>query len=994
MSRSVLRAFRASFAVVVGALAVLGLAVSVAGAQGEQSVLSSDFSSADGFSYRDINDPDSRDYVRGEVGSGRSGSGLVIHLGDEDLPDINMTDLEGAWRRSFMLAQSAQTTVTVDYRIFQADEYESSEWTEARVAIDGTEVTPSNSDSFPRVSDGGTLGWATYTFERDLSAGSHTIELIGFNNQKTASGEFGSVSFDNLDITAPFVATPTPTATPRPTATPVPPTPTAVPPTATPTPIPGPSCGGGTLAQEAEAGTLSGNMIALPNGAASGGRFVQAKIGTYGRTYPNSEVAEYCVTVPANGEYRIDATVWAPNSSDDSFYVTVDNSARALWDMSVQPGFSVDSVSNRGGDNPVVWNLTAGDHIVRFYQREDGAGIDKFELVPTAPVAAACTGLTQQAEAGVLSGTMQIVNNSAAAGGKFVQAKVGTYGRPGPGSDFAEYCVTVPAAGEYRIDATVWSPNSSDDSFYVTIDDSAPALWDMSRQPGFVVDSVSNRGGDNPVTWNLTAGDHTIRFHHREDGAGIDKFTLVLAVPPTPTPIPPTPTPTPVPPTPTPTPGPSGLVLFDGANQSGTSQSLSPGVYSSSNGFSNAQNNSASSFRITSGYIALMCTNGNATGTCRGFTNSKNLADFSLNNNVSYVQVRQIGQAFVLEPGSDLTQIVNRLPAGTDFLLTAGVFSGEAIVVKNDMTFTGQPGAIMDGNGHDGYAFSGYGDRVEIRNIEIRNYKPGRNLGAVSARDLTNHSREGKNWIVEGNYIHDNDAAGVNVATGMQLIGNEIAHNRQIGISGMGEFATPLYDVLIAANDIHDNGETTSPYAFNWHEGGMKLTHATRLVVRGNTATNNHMFGLYCDEQCDDSLFENNTIVMGDHERFNAGLFYERSFNGVFRNNTVTGYTGSRAGIQIAIGVSESIDVVVHDNTVYAGSLSSSSGNSYGLSSRTNGTTRSENNLFHNNTVYAVDGRVVIGQRDARRGYGENIVYRDNEFITDGGTFEFRSTSG
>jgi len=459
-------------------------------------------------------------------------------------------------------------------------------------------------------------------------------------------------------------------------------------------------------------------------------------------------------------------------------------------------------------------------------------------------------------------------------------------------------------------------------------------------------------------------------------------------VPPTATRVPPTPTPTRVPPTATPVPLPKGVSLFADRDFRGATQRFEPGVYSADS-LSIIGDNRASSLDVDPGYLVLLCTDPAGGVTCRAFGGDKeNLSWFRLEDNVSYLQVRKNTDEWTVAPANDLDLFANALPSGSQFVLQRGVHNNRTVIVKDDMRFRGESGAIMDGNRDTGLAFSGTGDRVEIRDLEIRNYWPGHNLGPISARVLNDHNREGQNWLVEGNYIHDNRGAGINVGSGMRVIDNEIANNIQIGISGLGTERTPLTDVLIANNNIHDNGQFDSPYDWRWHEGGLKLTHAHRLVVRGNTVNDNHMIGIYCDLYCDDVLIENNTIRTADHWRFPGGIFYEKSSNGVIRNNTVDGLMNASYD-QFPLNVNESDTVLVAGNTVFAGSVADPVDDvSHGLSWRNCCGITSRNVRFIDNTIYAREGRVIIGQRDTENVIG--LEYSGNTYISDGGEFAFR----
>lgn len=148
-------------------------------------------------------------------------------------------------------------------------------------------------------------------------------------------------------------------------------------------PDPTPTCAG--LVQEAENGAFSGNFVIKNSAAASGGQYIETPEGTgFESSAPNGNIAAYCFNVPTTDTYYLKGTLLGADSSDDSFFVSVDDQANPyLWDFQRGTSFTGDFLATRGGADPVVLSLSAGEHIVKFYQREDGAQLDKLELVST-----------------------------------------------------------------------------------------------------------------------------------------------------------------------------------------------------------------------------------------------------------------------------------------------------------------------------------------------------------------------------------------------------------------------------------------------------------------------------------------------------------------------------------------------------------------------------------------------------------------------------------
>jgi len=416
-----------------------------------------------------------------------------------------------------------------------------------------------------------------------------------------------------------------------------------------------------------------------------------------------------------------------------------------------------------------------------------------------------------------------------------------------------------------------------------------------------------------------------------------------------------------------PTPGPTndGALLFDGYAQTGAATSYSSGVYTAGAASFSGSENVASSLAVKPGYIVLLCSSATGSGTCRAFTSSMdNLSQFGLDNAISYVQVRRLDETFDLVPGNDLKLIVNSLPAETGFVLKSGVYVGQAMYPKDGMTFVGEPGAVLDGDASPSPAFSGPGDRVVIRNLEIRNYNAlGQFTGAINARNLIDFSIGGADWIVEGNEIHNNAAAGVSVHNGMLLRNNDIHHNGQIGISGVANAASPIFDLTITNNQVHDNVDGTAPQVL--HEGGMKLVGARNSTISGNVVTDNRGMGIWCDIGCDEVLIEGN-VLSGNTIFYDSapgyGIFYEISTRGTIRNNTVqVEFNGVYNNNCCGVVVGESQDVLVENNDVTVTGTTTRSFKALGMRQCCSGSRLDPVADFYGNTVEGVGVTARIG---------------------------------
>lgn len=88
--------------------------------------------------------------------------------------------------------------------------------------------------------------------------------------------------------------------------------------------------------------------------------------------------------------------------------------------------------------------------------------------------------------------------------------------------------ITVPAAGQYTLWVRMLAPASGSDSVYVQIDDQCPVTVNDSKisTSGFLWVNFKDGQPTQPITLNLTAGNHAIVLAGREVGAGVDKVLL------------------------------------------------------------------------------------------------------------------------------------------------------------------------------------------------------------------------------------------------------------------------------------------------------------------------------------------------------------------------------------------------------------------------------------------------------------------------------------
>ena len=134
-----------------------------------------------------------------------------------------------------------------------------------------------------------------------------------------------------------------------------------------------------------------------------------------------------------------------------------------------------------------------------------------------------------------LGGGMQLVDDAAAPGGKYVALPDGAFPAnatlPVTTQHRAEYGFVVPQAGQWLLRGMIRPPNSAGDSFWIEIDGNQAAgtvyQWDVSPTgSAYVWDHLNNSLAVDPVVLDLTAGAHTVTVYGREDGTRLGRLEL------------------------------------------------------------------------------------------------------------------------------------------------------------------------------------------------------------------------------------------------------------------------------------------------------------------------------------------------------------------------------------------------------------------------------------------------------------------------------------
>jgi parallel beta-helix repeat protein len=239
--------------------------------------------------------------------------------------------------------------------------------------------------------------------------------------------------------------------------------------------------------------------------------------------------------------------------------------------------------------------------------------------------------------------------------------------------------------------------------------------------------------------------------------------------------------------------------------------------------------------------------------------------------------------AVTVSTTQNLNDVTQNSPAGTTFWLAAGTHKlgtgpFSQVIPKKGNVYLGAPGAVLDGQRLNRYAFTGYATGVTIKNLTIQNF------GAVRTNNdegAVNHDAA-VGWTVDGNTIRHNAGAGVMVGSGNVIRGNCLQQNGQYGFSAYSP--DKVADITIEHNEIAANNTD------DWETlkkgcgctGGGKFWEVTGAVIRNNWVHDNRSAGLWADTNNTGFAIEGNYISNNEAE----GIVYETSYNASIRGNT------------------------------------------------------------------------------------------------------------
>jgi Right handed beta helix region len=208
--------------------------------------------------------------------------------------------------------------------------------------------------------------------------------------------------------------------------------------------------------------------------------------------------------------------------------------------------------------------------------------------------------------------------------------------------------------------------------------------------------------------------------------------------------------------------------------------------------------------------------------------------------------------------------------------LGTGVFS--QIIPSNGDTYVGGPGAIIDGQNLNDYAFTQNASNVTVEYLTIENFGQ---TGGNENQGVVNHN-SASNWTIQYNTIQDNAGAGIMMGSNDLVQYNCLTKNGQYGFSS--------YTVTGPSNITLSHNEVSYNDTYNWEQkdpgcgcsGGGKFWDTNGATVTDNYIHNNANVGVWADT--DNANFN----IAGNYisDNYGEGVMYEISYNARIADNT------------------------------------------------------------------------------------------------------------
>jgi hypothetical protein len=225
---------------------------------------------------------------------------------------------------------------------------------------------------------------------------------------------------------------------------------------------------------------------------------------------------------------------------------------------------------------------------------------------------------------------------------------------------------------------------------------------------------------------------------------------------------------------------------------------------------------------------------------------------------------------------------------------TLGSSEYDQVGPGDNSTFVGAPGAIIDGQNLNRYAFGGESTNVTIRYLEIRNFGgptgvPLSQPAGNNNEGVINHN-PADNWTMEYLYAHHLAGAAVFMGSNNILRHSCLTLNGQYGFSMFKEMTSAesaIKNITIDHNEISYNNtdDWEARVEFCGCTGAGKFWDVQTADVTNNYIHDNMGVALWADTDDMDFNISGNWIS----DNAGEGVFYEISYNASITNNYFKG---------------------------------------------------------------------------------------------------------
>jgi hypothetical protein len=125
--------------------------------------------------------------------------------------------------------------------------------------------------------------------------------------------------------------------------------------------------------------------------------------------------------------------------------------------------------------------------------------------------APSASGLSFEAESGVITAPMQIASSTDASDEKYIVQTTDT------GTGSVKYAIAIPSTDQYQLRVRAIAPNGSSNSFYYALDSNSSSTWSLA-------DTLTNWTWVDGPKVSLSQGIHTLTIIKREKGTKLDAF--------------------------------------------------------------------------------------------------------------------------------------------------------------------------------------------------------------------------------------------------------------------------------------------------------------------------------------------------------------------------------------------------------------------------------------------------------------------------------------